>query len=124
MRQEALFGAPLLTGAALAGCGPDFDHLELAQRTSPPSATTLASDSVSIPVGIAVAVNPIPRDDSNERVEKVMVDLVSSDLGVLGIDPDVDDGFVIYGVSEGSATISMFLDGDSVGTVPATVTKP
>ncbi|APR81381.1 Hypothetical protein A7982_06728 [Minicystis rosea] len=123
MMQKALFAASMIMGAALTGCGPRFDHLDFAQRTSPPLTATLSSTLVSIPAGIAVAFDPLPREDDGELIEKVEVDLVSSNIGVLGVDHDTEDGFVIYGVSEGSATISIFLDGEAVGTLPATVTK-
>ncbi|MFT3776147.1 MAG: hypothetical protein QM820_63195 [Minicystis sp.] len=107
--------------AALSGCGPHFDHLDFAERTSPPFPAELNRTGVTIPAGIAVAVTPIAMTD-DAPMEDVSVELVTSDSGVLGLDHDAEGGFVIYGVSQGLATISIFVDGDAVGTMPAKVT--
>lgn len=109
--------------SALAGCGPHFDHLDFAEKTTPPLPVSLQPNGVTIPEGIAVAFTPIAMD-GGERIEDAQVELVTSDASVLGVDraADSEDGYVIYGVHAGHARISIFVDGSAEGTLPATVT--
>jgi len=111
----------VLALSAIAGCGPHFDHLDFIERTTPPMTVSLLSTGVSIPEGIAVAFTPLAMDGST-RMEDAQVDLVTSDDGVLGLDRAEDEGFVMYGVHPGHANISIFVDGEAVGTLPASVT--
>lgn len=122
--KKSLFAFTLaLALGALAGCAPRYDHLEFTQRTSPPLPASLAPSGVSIPVGVAVAIAPIAIDDGGDPMEDVNLALVSSNSGVLGLDSAGDEGFVLYGASVGQATISVFVDGDPVDTIPAVVIK-
>jgi hypothetical protein len=121
MKQSLFACAAALVTSALMGCTPGYDHLDFAQRTSPPLPADLSANGVTIPVGIAVGIAPIAIDDSGDPMEDVNLSLVSSSSSILGLDGAGDDGFVIYGVAPGQATISVFVDGTPVDTIPAVV---
>lgn len=106
--------------ASLTGCGPSFDHLEFVQSTSPPLPVTLERTGVIVPVGIAVACTPIAMDGA-DPIEDATVGLITTNPSIIDIAPAVDEGYVIFGVSPGHAKISIFVDGEAVGTLPATV---
>lgn len=110
--------------ATLAGCAPRFDHLDFVESTSPPLPTTLAWSGVSITEGIAVGFTALAMTDDGPMDKETVVSLTSGNPGVLGLDHAVDEGYVVYGVSVGKTTISIFIDGEAVGTMPATVVAP
>lgn len=122
MSKPRLFAA-VLALSTLAGCGPQFDHLDFAPHTTPPLSVSLLSTGITLPEGIAVAVTPIAMA-GGERMDDVRVELISSDGSVLGVDraEEGEGDYVIYGIRAGSTRVSIFIDGSAEGTLPATVT--
>lgn len=49
--------------------------------------------------------------------------MITTNSSIIGVSPSVDEGYVIFGVSPGNAKISIFVDGEAVGTLPATVVE-
>lgn len=121
IRRGAIWAAAAAALAALAGCGPQFDHLDFQPETTPPLSVSLLSSQVTLPVGIAVGFDAAPMTDSGP-IEDTHVDLLTSNGVVLGLDRTIDDKFVMFGVSVGEARIDVFLDGEQVGAVPVQVT--
>ena len=119
----------ILRGAAVAfftaiatGCGPSFDHLEFIPETSTPIPVVVTYKQIEIPIGIAVAFTATPMDGSEKLDDKVRVDLNSTDLNIVGIDPGTKPRvFVLYGVSVGDAKIAVDIDGEREGAIPVTV---
>ena len=119
-----LLCALAVAAAALAGCGPSFDHLEFTNRTTPPDSTSVSENEIRIQVGIAIGVIATPYD-GNEAMddEDTTLELESDNPGVIGVDPALEHGsFVIYGVGAGTANVRIIVDGSDEGRIPATVT--
>jgi hypothetical protein len=108
----------------LAGCAPRFDHLDFVESTSPPLPADLAWTGLSLTEGIAVGFTPLAMTADGPMDKETVVSLTSGNPGVLGLDHAVDTGYVVYGVSVGHTTISVFIDGEAVGTMPAAVVAP
>ncbi|MBI5538175.1 MAG: hypothetical protein HY898_35965 [Deltaproteobacteria bacterium] len=100
--------ALLSASCAVVGLGcAQFERVDFEYRTEPPLETRLTWDDGTIPEGIALAViaRPVP-DDSETTVE-----LSSTDPKVLGVSPGPDKRiWVIYGVSPGTAAVSVKVD--------------
>lgn len=115
--------APIVALAALAvgavGCHP-FDRVDFDALTTPPVAASVTFEKVTIPKGIAIAVEAHPMSGDEELDAKL--ELRSRDTRVLGVDAGVDDGtFVLYGVSVGSTVIDVYYDGELEDEIPAEV---
>ncbi len=99
----------LSCAAFAAGC--DNRTLELDPVTSPPRPVDIHARSVTIPVGVAVAVQARVFDGSDLDRE-ARVELAASPHDVLGVDRGLDRGtFVLYGMHEGSAKLEVTIDG-------------
>jgi hypothetical protein len=117
------FVAPFLALAALAvgavGCHP-FDRVDFDAVTTPPVAASVTFDEVTIPKGIAIAVEARPMSGDDELDAEL--ELRSADTSILGVDPGVDDKtFVLYGVSVGSTVVEVYYDGELEDEIPAQV---
>jgi hypothetical protein len=112
-----------IAGSALAGCTPDFDHLEITVDTSPPLAASVRQSSVTLPVGVAVGITATPFDTAGEEMEAdVALALISENESVIGVDPSIEDrSFVLFGVGPGTTTISVEVDHRSRLDIPVTV---
>jgi len=124
----ALLGAPMM-----AGCG-GFDELDFRYNSVPPDNADINYQNVFVHEGIAVGVTALPLCGGETMDSDTRVELSSSNPGVLGVafvqkptDPDDVDGndghwdFVLYGVSTGSTSIRVRIDGESEGEIPVTV---
>ena len=112
-----------LAGSALVGCTPDFDHVELDLVTLPPLAVAVGDRNVDMPVGVAVGVIATPFDTNGEEMDdEVVLDLISENQGVIGVETSVDDrSFVLFGVGPGTTTISVEIDHLKRTEIPVTV---
>jgi hypothetical protein len=111
---------------ALAGCGPEVDHIDFHYQTGPSLGATVDEEGIVIPEGIAVSVLAQPVDDDGDVIddEEIQISLATSDANVLGVKPaavDERNVFVIYGVAPGSASVEARVDGEFVSTIPAAV---
>lgn len=127
-RPRTIWG-PLVCAQALAllasslglGCG-QVPGISFEPRTTPPLDTTLTENDIRIYAGIAVAVDAVPLSGGEPADDGTTVSLTTTDANVLAIDPTPTDGvFVIYGVTPGTADVHVYMSGDAVGAIPATV---
>src|SRR5262249_48782163 len=108
--------------ALLAGCTPEFDHLDFSAKTTPPEAVTIDYRSIEIPAGIAIGVSATPMAGTTELDAKTVVELRSEDATILGVDPSIEPRtFVVYGVEHGNTIVDVVIDGELRGTIPALV---
>jgi hypothetical protein len=112
-----------LLGVGLAGCAPDFDHLEIQIDTLPPLAVSVEPTNVDLPVGIAVGITATPFDTSGEKMDSdVVLNLVPKNQQVIGVETSLDDrSFVLFGVGPGTTSISVQVDHESRSDIPVTV---
>lgn len=116
--------ALILAAVGATGCGPDFGSLKFTKRTTPPVETVVDFDGISIRVGVAAGVITEPLDDDGDVMDDdTTVDLQSVDPRIVGVDPVIEAGsFVIYGVSPGTTSIGVDIDGNHEADIPVTVT--
>jgi hypothetical protein len=112
-----------LSGGALIGCVPDFDHLEIKVDTTPPLAVSIGPTDVALPVGIAVGVTATPFDTDGEKMDAdVVLALIPQNQQVLGVEASLDDrSFVFFGAGPGTTTISVEVDHQTRFDIPVTV---
>lgn len=112
-----------LSGGALTGCAPDFDHLEIKVDTTPPLAVSVGPTDVALPVGIAVGVTATPFDTDGEEMDSdVVLALIPQNQQVLGVETSLDDrSFVFFGAGPGTTTISVEVDHQTRFDIPVTV---
>lgn len=125
----------LLVAAALAGlsgCSSDY-RIDFTYNSSPPDGAIISFDSIRIHEGIAVGVEAQPMDDDELMDRETFVRLVSDDPSVLGVqstlskaDVDASDdlanwSFVIFGVKTGSTRVTVYIDDELEGEIPAVV---
>jgi hypothetical protein len=112
-----------LLGSLTMGCGPSFERLDFTFRTIPPAGVTVAHEGITIPAGVAVGLIVTPMDDSGDEMdEETRIVLESANPGIIGIDPALEErSFVLYGVGAGASGITVDIDGDYQGKIPATV---
>ena len=110
-------------GGGLAGCAPDFDHLEIKIDTLPPLAVSVEPTNVALPVGIAVGITATPFDTSGAEMDSdVVLNLVPKNQQVLGVETSLDGrSFVLFGVGPGTTSISVQVDHVSRSDIPVTV---
>jgi hypothetical protein len=110
-------------GALATGCGPDFERIDFANRTTPPVTTVIAYEGIEFKVGIAVATIATAVADGEDMDEETVIGLEPVNSDVIGVDPTIEaNSFVIYGVGPGTTTINVEIDGELEGEIPVTVT--
>lgn len=117
--------------AGLTGCS-GFDRLDFIYSSAPPDGAAITYEGISLHAGIALGVEARPMDGDEVMDTDTRVELTSDNPGVIGVSPalpedDVDDDevynwkFVIYGVGAGSSSITVTIDGEIEGEIPATI---
>jgi len=102
-----------------------YDGFELRLQTTPPGEVTVNAGSVILPQGMAVAVRVHAPGAQDPETGELYVSIESSDPSVLGVSPTVEQaGFVLYGTSEGTATLTVKVEGEDDKSVPAKVKRP
>ena len=112
--------------ALLAGCAPDFGHVELEPLSTPPVPVSVRGSRVELPAGVAVAVkaelfseSARPYDDTNS------LDLLSQDRVIFTTYPRAEPyEFVLVGVNPGETCMDVVIDGDAEGCVDVVVGQP
>ena len=118
--------AALASLAALTGCS-GFDRLDFTFESAPPDNATVSYTDIRIHSGIAVGVIARPMDGNDEMDSDTLVQLESKNPAVLGVnpavreDPDDPPKFVLFGVSAGSTSVLVRIDGETQGEIPANV---
>ncbi len=115
--------AAILGALSSTACGPTFDHLDFEPLTHPPAQVVLTAEHIEIPAGIAVAVDPKAMAVDGE-IDGAQISLRSEDPSVFDVDPEIDQGFVIYGIAEGEASLGVVVDGETKRGIPVTVMPP
>lgn len=125
MRAAWTLGAAIAV-AGLTGCG-GFDRLDFSFESAPPDNATVTYGDIHIHDGIAVGVIARPMDGNDEMDEDTVVELESKNPGILGVsraverDEDDPPKFVLFGVSPGTTSVTVRIDGNVEGEIPATV---
>ncbi len=118
---SARLSAFALVSVAAMGCAPSFDHLDFTKQTAPPLAVTLTSTEIEVPAGVAVAFTPIAMA-GQDKLDKSVVVLTSTDPSILGVAPQsTAGGFLIFGVSHGTAGVNVLVDGEQKTVIHAVV---
>lgn len=118
--------SPLLRLAAIAlvavgafGCS-SYDQTDFNMRTSPPVPASITNDHFTITEGISVGFIATPMDGADEM--KGDFRLETGDSTILGIGRGTAErSFVVWGVSPGTTTVRVRLDGKVEAQIPATV---
>ena len=119
-----------LAAVALGGCS-GFDRLDFHDKSAPPDNAVVQYEGIRIHEGIAVGVVGRPMDGNDVMSDDTKVELESRDPNVLGVGPGVPDdpndsskanwNFVFYGVSAGSTSVLVRVNGENQSEIPATV---
>ena len=108
-------------GALLAGCTPDLTSVQLTQITTPPLEVTVSPAGISLPDGIAVAVDVMGINDEGDEEDNLSVSAASGSVG--SVETETTDRFVLYGISPGTDTLTFTATSvDGSVDVPVTVT--
>jgi hypothetical protein len=115
----------LVAGAAsaLAGCGPDYDHTDLAIGKAPPKPLDGRVDyaRIQVSVGAVVTAHLVSYDDDHKEMA---TDLRSKDPSVVEVAGVVSPGdYAFLGLRPGSTEIEVRADGHLVVVLKAVVTE-
>lgn len=116
------FAAALFTlSLGAIGCNSDYS-MEAKDLTAPPLPAEIKGDHMDLPAGIAVGFRAVPRRGGGEIDQDTMVDFVSDDPSVVEVASTTEARrFVIWGVGEGTTTITMRVGGADQLTIPVTI---
>ncbi len=113
MRSFAIIAA---LSTLVVGCGFDLGFKD---KSSPPLATTVSAESISIYEGIAIGVAVLDGDDPVDSSDSVSL---SIDDPILGIEPtNQQNEFVVFGVAPGKTTVHVMVNGEEEASIPAEV---
>jgi hypothetical protein len=113
--------------AALGGCSPGYDHLELDPDGATVPGEQLSPEAVVLPVGVAVAVLVTPMSSDGPLGGDFSFNLTSNDASVLGVEPALGQTpgpaeVVFFGVSVGETEIDVTVNGQPEAPIHAQVT--
>lgn len=117
--RRALGAAVLaLASAALVGCGPEFDRLDITAVTAR-GADRLSVSALDIQQGLVVNARIVAYDDDGEEMPLRLRSFDDTVVHILGTTtPDV---YVFKGGNPGTTKVEFLADDDRVLTVTATV---
>lgn len=127
MRPERLLALTILSlTTALAGSAcSSYEEFELRMITSPPGDVSVSGTSVVVPQGVVVGVQLRAPGAEDPETGMVYASMRSNNPAIVGVWPTVEENtFVICGVAEGTATITVSVDGQDDETLSATVGAP
>ncbi|MFW5739179.1 MAG: hypothetical protein ACOC1F_02310 [Myxococcota bacterium] len=124
MTKRSLLATLTATGlSACLVCCSSYEGFELRSRSTPPVPVAVDAGSVMLPQGVAVAVQVIAPGAEDPQTGELYVGMRSSDPSVMAVWPTVEQGtFVVYGVSEGTAVLTVMFEDEDDETIPAKVT--
>ena len=117
--------------APLAGCS-DFDRIDFQYSADLPLDIRLSYEEIWLPTGVAVTTVARPMAGDSLMARDTLVELASANPGVLGVsfalpnelgvsNENADWTFVLYAVSAGSTRVTVRVDGELKGEIPATI---
>jgi len=116
-----LFGLLAMTPLGCDG----YKGFQLDLTTTPPDDVVVTSTAVQIPQGVVVGVRATADGGDDPVTGELLIMLKSENLDKLQVYPTTDEnGFVLCGVSEGAATITVLVDGERDTTIAALVGPP
>ncbi len=99
-----------------------YKGFELVATTAPPTDVSVSETSIILPQGIAVGALLLASGAEDKETGEVLVSIRSSNPSVINISPTVEQNvFVLYGVSPGTAVLTVDVEGQHNETIPATV---
>lgn len=115
----------------LSGCS-DFERIDFQYSHDLPLDIRISYEEIRLPSGVAVTAVARPIADGSLMSRETVVELASENPGVLGVafalpnrlgvsTENADWTFVLYAASAGSTTVTVRVDGDVEGEIPATV---
>ena len=112
--------------AMLAGCAPDFSHVELEALSTPPVPVSVRGSRVELPAGVAVAVKAeLFSESARPYDDTYSLDLLSQDRVIFTTYPRAEPyEFVLVGVNPGETCMDVVIDGDAEGCVDVVVGQP
>jgi hypothetical protein len=119
-------GLSLVLLAAVAGCS-GIDHATLDGVTTMPDDSTLSNHGGTMHAGIATGFTPRvwTHDFWGTHEQSSGIDVQTSDATVLRVAHVTGDKrVVVWAAGEGSATLTVTLDGSPAMNVPVMVTQP
>jgi len=118
----ALVAVGLVGVLSMLSCN-SYDGFELRAETTPPTDVTIDAGSVILPQGTAVGVLVLAPGAEDPETGEVYITVHSSDPSVINVWPTVEQNtFVIYGVSEGTAVLTVSIEDQDDESIPAKVT--
>lgn len=116
----------MTTCLALASFGcSSYDGFDLERTTTPPGEVSVTSTSVVLPQGVAVGVRVQAPGAEDPDTGEVTAAMRSSNPAVLQVWPTTEQNtFVLCGGAEGTATITVLIDGQDDESIPAVVGTP
>jgi len=108
--------------AAVTACD-SYEGVSLEPTTSTPLSSSVNETAIMLPAGVAVGVRVIAQGTSDPENDQPVIDLTTGNGDVMGVSPTLEEGvFVLYGVSAGSTSIKVRVEGHGDENVPVTVT--
>jgi hypothetical protein len=115
---------PIWLAVSSFGCN-SYDGFDLERTTTPPGEVSVTSSSVVLPQGVAVGVRVLAPGAEDPETGDVTAAMRSSNPVVLQVWPTTEQNtFVLCGGSEGTATITVLIDGQDDESIPAVVGTP
>ncbi len=124
MRPEGLTALTLLALTAVPACN-SYEEFELRMITSPPGDVAVSGTSVVVPQGVVVGVQLRAPGAEDPETGMMYASMRSNNPAIVSVWPTVEENtFVICGVAEGTATITVSIDGQDDETLSASVGAP
>lgn len=121
MKKLGLAAALFMASLGAIGCNSDYS-MEARDLTGPPVPADVTGDRMDLPAGIAVGFRAIPKRGGSELDEDAEVDFVSDDPNVVEVASTTEPRrYVVWGVGEGTTTITMRVSGADQLTIPVTI---
>lgn len=132
MRRVGLSLFAAIAVGALSGCSSDFERIVFLSSVNPPVDVLVTFEEIRIPEGVAVITTARPMSESGVMARDTYIELKSADEGVMGVawtlPQEIRDqseseswDFVLFGVSAGSTTITVEVEGSAQAEIPAVV---
>jgi len=121
MRAFPKLAALALASAALAGCGPDYDHTEIVGIVPSRLGGRIDYTRVEVPVGMVVKAHIAPYNDERELMPTSVRSLDPSVMEVSSVITDQD--FAFLGLRPGVTQIELRAEGELVLVLDAVVTE-
>ncbi len=121
MKKLGFAAALFVASLGAIGCNSDYS-MEAKDLTGPPIPADVTGDRMDLPAGIAVGFRAIPKRGGGELDADTEVDFVSDDPSIVDVASTTEARrYVVWGVGEGTTTITMRVGGADQLTIPVTI---